>query len=380
MVTSAISHPALIQHIRAEMTAHGGAISFARYMELALYAPGLGYYSAGLPKLGVTGDFITAPEISPLFSRCIARQCQQVLQTLGGGVILELGAGTGAMAADLLLELQHNAALPEQYLILEVSAELKQRQQQTLQQRMPQFFDRIHWLDRLPDKPVTGVVLANEVLDAMPVQRFRLDAEGLHEFYVTWNSKEFVWQLAPPSTELQATIQNLQIEVESASYESEISLMIPAWIKSISAGLHQGCIILLDYGYPQHEFYHRDRYMGTLMCHYQHRAHPDPLCLTGLQDITAHVNFTQVAEAAVANDLQVAGFTTQAAFLLGCGLLDLVKADDLSVRAQLEWSQQIQRLTAPQEMGELFKAIALTRGLDNLPLLGFSLQDQRQRL
>lgn len=368
--------------IRDEIAANGGAIPFAKYMQLALYAPGLGYYSAGLQKFGTKGDFVTAPEISALFSRCLARQCCQVLQTLGGGSILEFGAGSGVMAADLLLELERQQKLPQNYMILEVSGELRVRQQETLKTRIPHLFSRVQWLDRLPERPFSGVILANEVLDAMPVHRFCVDDNGIQEFYVTSNNEEFNWQLGPPSDDrLREMVDQLSIQQIPDTYDSEINLLLPGWMKSVSECLERGLVLLIDYGFPRHEYYHPDRSMGTLMCHYQHRSHMDPLILPGLQDITAHVDFTAVAEAAVDCGLQVAGFTNQAGFLLGCGLVELAQGEVVEdALTQIKTSQEIQKLTSPAEMGELFKVIALTRDLGKIGLMGFSSWDQRGRL
>lgn len=366
--------------IRSEIDVSGGYIPFVRFMELALYAPGLGYYAAGAQKFGNEGDFVTAPEISPLFSRCLARQCRQVLQKIGRGGVLEFGAGSGVMAADILLELERLHSLPERYWILEVSADLRERQQIFLKTRIPHLFDRISWLDSWPTEPFAGVILANEVLDAMPVHRFRYSSEGIQEFYVGWENNQFIWRLAASKNEaLIKLTAKLSIELEHEYYDSEINLLLPEWIKSVSECLNQGLILFIDYGFPKHEYYHADRTMGTLMCHYRHRCHCDPLILVGLQDITAHVNFTDVADVGVATGLQVVGFTNQAAFLLNCGLLDLVSGGD-SMHVQLKLSQQIQKLTSPNEMGELFKVIALAKELDDFSLLGFTSQDQRYRL
>jgi SAM-dependent MidA family methyltransferase len=374
----------LLQLIRNEINAADGLLSFARYMQLALYAPGLGYYSAGSHKLGEGGDFVTAPEISPLFARCIARQCQQILTLLPDSSILEFGAGSGIMAAEILVELERQNCLPQHYFILEISADLRQRQQQTLKAAIPHLFSRVVWLTELPATPITGIILANEVLDAMPVQRFCLDQNHIQEFYVSWEQDNLIWRKAAPSSALLTQqIQALQTGVlkNTTHYESEMNLLLPAWLKSLKTCLKQGLILLIDYGFPAHEYYHPDRVMGTLMCHYRQHARADPLCLPGLQDITAHVHFTAIAESAVAAGLTVAGYTTQAAFLLACGLLDFASADsDPTVKQQLALRQQIQKLTSPHEMGELFKVIALTYDMDDSPLIGFSLQDQRGRL
>ncbi len=357
----------------------GGAIPFVKFMEQALYAPGLGYYSAGIRKLGVEGDFITAPEISPLFSQCLARQCQQIL-TDENRIILEFGAGSGIMAAELLKELDRLNCLPSHYLILEISADLQQRQRETLQAQVPQLLERVQWLEHLPSEPLHGIILANEVLDAMPVRRFRLDEQGVSEFYVSLgDSKEtpFVWQCLPTRDEaLQSAVESLRPTLP-VGYVSEMNFALPAWIQSVAEILASGLVLLIDYGFPSHEYYHPQRDQGTLMCHYRHHAHSDPLILVGLQDITAHVNFTAVAEAAHAAGLDVSGYTHQADFLLASGLPELLSAFDPS-KNYLQQTQQAKTLILPNEMGELFKVMALTRNLD-LSLLGFA-RDKRTRL
>lgn len=380
--SDALAHSAaLINLIRQEIANNSGKITFARFMELALYAPGLGYYSAGCWKFGRVGDFVTAPEISPLFARCLAQQCRQVLEVTKEGGIIEFGAGTGKLAVDLLLELEKLNCLPIKYSVLEVSAELRVRQQEFCKANIPHLFERLVWLDELPAQPINGVVLANEVLDAMPVNKFLFDKGRLEEFYVGCKGNEFVWCLNEPSTNSPLLLEEGGRRLdEDVRYEFELNLNLPAWISSISQCLNQGVVLLIDYGFPQHEYFHPDRTMGTLMCHYQHHAHPDPLILVGLQDITAHVDFTAVAETAVKNNMQVAGFTTQAAFLLNCGLLNLIDQASDDLRARLNISQQINMLTSPAEMGELFKVIALTKHLTDINLLGFRQFDQRQRL
>ncbi|KHD07887.1 hypothetical protein PN36_03150 [Candidatus Thiomargarita nelsonii] len=357
----------------------GGAIPFVKFMEQALYAPGLGYYSAGIRKFGADGDFITAPEISPLFSQCLARQCQQIL-TDDNRIILEFGAGSGIMAAELLKELERLDCLPSQYLILEISADLQQRQRETLQAQVPQLLERVQWLEHLPSEPLDGIILANEVLDAMPVQRFRLDEQGVSEFYVgLGDSKEtpFVWQLLPTRDEaLRSAVESLR-PILPVGYVSEINFALPAWIQSVAEILASGMVLLIDYGFPSREYFHPQRDQGTLMCHYRHHAHSEPLILVGLQDITAHVNFTAVAEAAHAAGLHVSGYTDQAHFLLASGLPELLSALESS-QNYLQQAQQAKTLILPSEMGELFKVMALTRNLE-LSLLGFA-KDERARL
>ena len=371
--------------IRAEITAANGLITFARFMELALYAPGLGYYAAGARKFGEAGDFVTAPEISPLFSHCLAQQCQQILQGLNGGNLLEFGAGTGAMARDILLELERLESLPVRYLILELSADLRQRQQETLRRHVPHLFERIEWLDQLPAPGFIGVVLANEVVDAMPVHLIRFEEKGVREGFVAWQDERFVWCDRPLSTpELQQRItplqQSLGDETFCPGYTTEINLAQQGWIKSLAEFMEQGVALIIDYGFPRHEYYHTERTGGTLMCHYRHRAHGDPLILVGLQDITAHVDFTALAETALKSGLEVLGYTAQAQFLIASGLGQrLATVDQNDTRHYLEITQQVKKLTLPNEMGELFKVLALGKGYDGL-LEGFMLQDRRHAL
>lgn len=375
------AHSVRLQQIIAEeMSAAGGCLTFARFMELALYAPGLGYYSGGSLILGGEGDFITAPECSPLFARCLARQVEQVLIALGEGDVLEVGAGSGAMAADLLESLAAAACLPRHYFILERSGELRARQQILLRERLPHFYGRIVWLTRLPKSGFRGVVVANELLDALSVHCFTLTEEGIAELYVKRDGEQWQWCLGTPSSaELAERIETLRCNLNlGVGYTSEISLAADAWIRSIADILAAGMLLLIDYGFARREYYHPERSNGTLMCHYRHRAHDDPFILVGLQDITAHVDFTAMAEAGYGAGLDVAGYTTQAAFLLAAGITQLLDnaADDMT---RLEQAQWVKKMTMPHEMGELFKVLALTRGVDE-PLLGFTLRDLRDRL
>jgi SAM-dependent MidA family methyltransferase len=366
--------------IREEIAAAGGRVPFSRFMELCLYAPGMGYYSAGRRKFGAGGDFVTAPEISPLFGRALATVCAPLLASMHGSEILEFGAGSGRLAIDLLAELERLGSLPERYLILERSADLRLRQQQAIGEQLPQLLKRVVWIDGLPEPGFRGVMLANEVLDAMAVERFRWDGERAAPFYVCSEADGFAWQLDSSTgtpDRLTACLDGLDL---AAGYESEINTSLQPWLQSVSDSLQQGLVLLIDYGYPQHEYFHAQRSSGTLMCHYRHHAHADPLRWPGLQDITAHVDFTAVAEAAVATDLVVAGYTTQAWFLLDCGLEELLQqTGPTDSMAYMKAAQQAKTLLLPGEMGERFKCIGLTRDVD-LPLPGFRLQDQRIRL
>ncbi len=350
------------------------AIDFARFMELALYTPGLGYYSAGRQKFGEGGDFVTAPELSPLFSRMLARQCAEILLELSGGDILEFGAGSGAMAATILAELQALNAVPRRYAILELSPDLRQRQQALIRERLPALFPRVEWLDQLPGS-FRGVVLGNEVLDAMPVQCFIVTSDGARLLEIAQTRGRFFWQLGAVARDIDERIAAYALPI---GYVSETNGHAEAWVRSIGDRLEAGAILLVDYGFPRAEFYHPQRSTGTLMCHYRHRAHGDPLINIGLQDITAHVDFTAMAEAASSTGLDVLGYSSQAAFLLSLGIADAIN-DSTQPLPHLILAQQIKKLTLPSEMGELFKVIAFGRGLAS-PLRGFQMQDRRSRL
>jgi SAM-dependent MidA family methyltransferase len=367
--------------IAAELAARGGWLSFERFMELALYAPGLGYYSAGSTKLGPGGDFVTAPEVSPLFGRCLARQCAEVLAHTGGE-ILELGAGTGRLAESLLTALAEADRLPERYAILEVSADLAARQRARLAALPRELAGRVVWLERLPATPLRGVILANEVADALPVRRFRVEEASLSELGVALDAAgEFCERATGADGTLAAACRELTAGLAQAlppGYTSEICVRVMPWIASLADCLAQGALLLFDYGLPRRHYYHPQRSAGTLRCHFRHRAHEDPYVNVGVQDITAWVDFTRVAEAAQAARLEVAGFATQAAFLLACGLEDFVAAaEDPVGRARL--AGEARRLVMPEEMGEAFKVMALTRALE-APLSGFALQDLRHQL
>jgi SAM-dependent MidA family methyltransferase len=350
-------------------------------MEMALYAPGLGYYSAGARKLGAHGDFVTAPELSPLFSRCLARQCAQVLQEIGGD-ILELGAGSGTMAADILLELALLNRLPNRYLILEVSADLRERQRVTLTERAPQLLSLVTWLDALPIDLV-GVVIANEVLDALPVQRFAIRGGQVNALGVTWQLGKLDWSEVHADKQLEYAVRAIEEYVGHTlpdGYTSEINLRLRSWLAGIAASLQRGVMLFVDYGLPRAQYYSRERTRGTLLCHYRHRFHDDALLYVGLQDIGTWVDFTAVAEAAVESDCSVVGYTTQAHFLIGCGI-DKLLADlaEQELESRLQIGKQAMVLTLPGEMGERFKAIALGKSWD-LPLIGFSVRDMAASL
>jgi SAM-dependent MidA family methyltransferase len=368
----------LCNRIAAEIES-AGPIPFDRYMNLALYEPGLGYYVNGLHKFGASGDFVTAPEQGGLFARALARQCAEVAESLGSDwTLMELGAGSGVLARDLLLALP---VPPAEYLILEPSAPLREIQRETLDALPASLRDRVRWLDSPPQPPLDGVIIANEVLDALPVARFgRVDGQFV-EHCVGLGEQRFSWQEGVPGRRLQAALERLARALPEPlpdGYVSEICVDLPDWLETVSAPLRHGLILMIDYGYPRAEFYHPDRSGGTLVCHYRHRAHFDPFVWPGLTDLSAFVDFTAVAEAANLLGLEVAGFTSQAGFLLALGIHDLVEQarDD---EQRLKLAGELKRLTLPGEMGEKFKVIGLTRGFDD-SLSGFGLMSQLHRL
>lgn len=370
----------LVEVLRARMREAGGSLAFADYMHTVLYEPGLGYYSAGARKFGEAGDFITAPELSPLFSQCVAASCATVLEALPHGVVLELGAGSGALAVEVLRSLQAQERLPESYLILEPSADLRERQRQRLEQELPALLDRVTWLDRPPEQ-FAGVLVANEVLDALPVELFHWDGSEVRLRRVQWEGTGFGWTDVPAAAGLAEQVRQLAGQhAWPPDYHSERAAWLSGWLSELAAGLMQGAMLFIDYGYPRREYYHPQRATGTLMCHYRHRAHPDPLRLPGLQDITAHVDFTAVAEAADAAGLRVAGFADQAHYLIDAGIEDkmaaVAGADPVT---GMRLAQQLRQLMLPGEMGERFKAMLLTRDCD-AAVPGFRQQDLRNRL
>jgi len=366
----------LTELIRRDIEAQGGWISFARYMELALYAPGLGYYTAGAHKLGEAGDFITAPELSPLFGRTMAHQVAEIM-SCSQPHILELGAGSGKLAADMLEELEQTGYLPDSYSIIEVSADLRARQQSLLKERLPHLIDRVNWLDSLPEL-FSGAIVGNEVLDALPVNLVHWHDSEITERGVAYSGNGFVWQKREISNpDLLNAAKKITV---TEDYVSEISLSSRGLISSLAQLLEQGAILLIDYGFGSREYFHPQRNRGTLMCHYRHQAHDDPFFLPGLQDITAHVNFTDITESAIDAGLELMGYTTQAFFLLNCGITEILEeSSPENIRDYLPKSGQLQKLTSPAEMGELFKVIALGKNMD-VPLRGFMRGDLTRTL
>jgi SAM-dependent MidA family methyltransferase len=369
-------------HLRAALESAGGWLPFDQWMGQALYAPGLGYYAAGAVKLASTqatdargipiaqGDFVTAPELTPLFGQTVAQQAAQVLTLTDTGTVLEFGAGTGALAESVLDAL--DGLMPgTQYRIIEVSADLRARQQA----RLARFGNRVQWLDALPEA-FSGCVLANEVLDAMPVSLFRWSEDGslLERGVATDADGAFIWQDRPASAELARAVSARMPPLPG--YASEINLQAEAWMRGIGRWLESGAALLFDYGFPRSEYYHPQRAGGTLMCHLHHHAHDDPLYAPGVQDITAHVDFTAMADAAFESGLQVLGYTSQARFLMNAGLAQLLAQHDPSdVRAYAQTVAPVQKLLSEAEMGELFKVLAVGRGIDTA-LAGFARGDR----
>ena len=365
----------LLALVEADIDEAGGWISFARYMERVLYAPGLGYYSGGARKFGPGGDFITAPELTPLFGQALAAQVEQVMRA-SAPALIEVGAGTGLLATDLLLELERRGCLPDEYGILELSGELRARQFDTLAQKAPHLAARVRWLDELPAQ-FSGAVVANEVLDVMPVHLLVSRADGLFERGVSLvengaGGRRLCWADVPAEGAVRDAALALDLPAPAGGeYVTELNLAGRAWVSAWAERLERGAMLLIDYGYPRVEYYLPSRSNGTLLCYYRHHAHGDPFLWPGLNDITAFVDFTAVAEAAFDAGLDVHGYTTQAQFLFNCGVLEcLARRGPQESADYIRAARAVQRLTAPQEMGELFKVLAVGRGIDG-PLLGF---------
>ena len=377
--SEALAHSArVVERVQTEIEGRGGVLPFDRYMDLVLYEPGLGYYASGTRKFGRQGDFVTAPELGSLYGRCVARQVAQILAQLDGGSLLEFGAGSGVLAATVLTELAERDSLPAEYLIVEVSPALRAQQQQTLAGQIEQNLVKVRWLDSLPESGFRGVILANEVLDAMPIIRFRVGGDGhMTAGVVRRNGHlDWSWQRDPSQDgRIDRLVQQYGLETD---YTSEVNPRAAAWMQTVGRVLDAGLILVMDYGYPGAEYYHYERSDGTLMCHYQHRAHMDPFLYPGLQDLTAHVDFSAVAAAGQLAGLDIAGFTSQEAFLLSTGVLDLV-AHESSGPVDPKLSAELKQLTLSSEMGESFKALAMVKHIDS-PLLGFSLRDRRVAL
>jgi SAM-dependent MidA family methyltransferase len=359
----------LAERIAQAIVDEGDWIPFTRFMDLALYAPGLGYYAAGARKFGWEGDFVTAPEISPMFAQCLAVQARQVMDACGAQ-ILELGPGSGVLAADLFGALKEQGAAPDRYLLLEVSPDLRERQQALIAERFPGDRARFEWIDRLPES-IEGFVIANEVLDVVPFSLVHRNDGDILERGVILTDAGFAWDDQPmPEGELKRRARAV-FPPGDYDYLSEIALAAEALVRTIAKSLTRGIALFIDYGFPAREYYHPQRSMGTMRCHYRHRFHGDPFFLPGLQDITAHVDFTAMAQAAESAGAEVYGFTTQAYFLISCGLAVLVAGGDPNMTlSRLKATSAVHRLISPAEMGELFKVLAIGRGFEG-PLQGF---------
>ena len=358
----------LEQRIRARIELEGGWLPFDAFMAEALYAPGLGYYSSGRPTFGLGpqggSDFVTAPELSPLFGRALARQLAQALELTRTDDLWEFGAGSGALAESVLDALAAQGRLPGSYRIVDLSGSLRARQQQ----RLARFGERVQWLDALPVH-FEGVVLGNEVLDAMPVKLLHFDGQRWHERGVAVGPAGLVWADRPserrPPYDHGHWVPGTVTEIHSQA---------KAWLRTLAAGLARGAIFLIDYGFGDAEYYHPQRIGGTLMCHHRHQADANPLVMLGEKDITAHVNFTSLALAGQDAGLSVLGYTTQARFLLNCGIGELLQQADLKQRAHA------QKLLTEHEMGELFKVIGFVAGVQEFDAIGFAEGDRSHRL
>jgi SAM-dependent MidA family methyltransferase len=375
----------LLDRIREEM-GDDGMIPFSRFMEMALYEPGLGYYSAGLHKFGQAGDFVTAPELGTLFPACLARQVAETVGRIGPCDVLEVGAGSGALAAGILNHLGPEE-LPRRYRILERSADLRAVQQETLARLAPVLAERVEWLDEPPTAAWNGILIANEVIDALSVERFELTTDGITQLCVAERDGSLAWTGRPAPEELRREVQRVLDSIpggdgteHGSGYRSEIQLQLAAWVAALTDKLDRGLALFIDYGYPRPAYYAAERRDGTLMCHYRHRAHDDVFFHPGLQDITAWVDFTALAEAADRCGLDVDGFCSQAMFLLGCGMEEIL-AEKMAASADggLALGAETRQLTLPGMMGERFRVMGLGRGLD-WPPRGFSLEDLRYQL
>lgn len=374
----------LLDSIRAEIAANG-PMPFARYMTACLYAPGLGYYSAGRTKFGAAGDFVTAPELGPLFAHSIARALAPLLRELGGGAeFVELGGGSGAFALDALREFAALEALPARYRILEPSADLRQRQRERAVRELPrELAARVEWIERPPEEPWRGVLFANEVVDALPATRFAILDGEVFEEHVALDGERLVRVDRPADALVAGAVRGVERTLEAPfedGYRSEILPQLPYWMQAIGATLQAGAMLFVDYGYPRREFYLPERRDGTLVCHYRHRAHADALLWPGLQDITAFVDFTALAEAGTGAGFEFAGYAAQGAFLLASGLAEVVASmPQASELEQLRRAAETKRLTLPGEMGERFQVMAFARGVDGV-LRGLRAVDRSRRL
>ncbi len=381
--TDSIQSGKLCRHIQKLITQSGGSISFEQYMSACLYQPALGYYNTDGDRIGEAGDFITAPEVSSLFSKCLANQCTEILNQTDGDIILELGAGTGRMACDILQALEKQDTLPKEYWILELSAALRKQQQVFLGETIPHLYPYIRWFETLPKKTFTGVILGNEILDALPFCRFIKMATSFHEIRVGFDKRGFVWKETPADSSLLDALKRIDASLKRPlpdTYISELNRRVEDWLNMLQKSLKRGVMLFIDYGFSGDDYYHPEQSGGRLLCHYRHHAHADPFYYPGLQDITAPVDFTAVANAACALGLDISGYTTQTCFLLANGLENLITAThSMDIKVQTQTAQQVRMLTMPDQMGERFKVIALSKKHDQ-PLSGFSMMNGRLRL
>lgn len=379
----------LLRHLR-ELIAAQGPIPFSQYMERCLYAPGLGYYSAGKTKFGEAGDFVTAPELGDLFARCVVRAVEPVMGMLGEEAeFLELGGGSGAFAEAAMTAFLEAGTLPRRYLILEPSADLRERQRQRLATTLPtDVMHRMQWIDRPPETHWRGVLFANEVIDALPTTRFVIRHGEVYEEHVALDGDARLLRVDRPADVLvTGAVRHVERDLGRSfedGYRSEILPQLPYWIQAIAGTLDAGLMLFIDYGYVRREFYLPERQDGTLMAHYRHRAHSDPLHLPGLNDLTASVDFTALAEAGHSAGFGVVTYLPHAQFLIAAGLQEVFaqayeKADDDVARHRL--AQQVKKLTLPDQMGERFQAMVMARGLAPVPLDAELLAaDQGERL
>jgi SAM-dependent MidA family methyltransferase len=361
----------LARHIHDEIAANGGAIPFSRFMELALYAPGLGYYSAGATKFGEAGDFVTAPELGPVFAACVADAVAPVLQQLGpSALMLELGGGTGAFAQTALLRLLELDALPSRYLILEPSAQLRERQRARLFERLhPMLFELVEWIDGPVPHDWNGVLFANEVIDALPTPRFALRGREVMEQYVATDGDRFATQWRPADSMLLQAVRFIERRLGRElpdGYVSEVLPQLPYWIQAVAGGMQRGAMLFVDYGYSRSEYYAEDRNDGTLRAFYRHRMHDDVLAWPGLQDVTSSVDFTALAEAGLSAGFDLAGYCSQASFLLGNGLAGVLSRIEQiqNDEERLRRGNEVKRLTLPTEMGERFQAMGFEKDVE----------------
>jgi SAM-dependent MidA family methyltransferase len=369
--------------LRQAIAAANGSLRLDDFIQQVLYAPQLGYYTAATRIFGREGDFITAPEIAPLFAQCLARWCAAILPTLPQPHIYEVGAGSGALLVAMLQALQQLDCLPQQYFIVDVSPALRAQQQARLQAALPELLARVTWLDHLPDT-LNGIVLANELLDALPVRRFVRGNAAVLEQVVAWRGDQFIIEnrLTTDARLLArvAAIEAQQGACLATGYCSEINFAAEDWLAGCAAALQQGVLLLIDYGYPRAVYYHPQRRTGTLVCHQRHTVNADPLANLGLQDITAFVDFTAMAQVAQQAGLTLEGFTTQAHFLLDLGILDIIGERLVADPSQqLALTNQIKRLTMPYEMGEAFKVLAMSKNL-HAPVAGFGFRNRVEEL